>query len=86
MNKAMEYERDLQEYMSILIEQLETADESKKTYLKIALKVAMNKWITQHEEVCHLLILKLKELEESPKRQRKRVAEPNTPLSSPYSI
>jgi len=86
MNKAMEYERDLQEYMSILVEQLETADESERAYLKIALKVAMNKWITQHEEVCHLLILTLKELEESPKRQRKRVAEPNTPLSSRYSI
>jgi hypothetical protein len=86
MNKAMEYERDLQEYMSILIEQLETADEGERVQLKIALKVAMNKWITQHEEVCHLLILTLKELEESPKRQRKRVAEPNTLLSSRYSI
>jgi len=86
MNKAMEYERDLQEYMSILIEQLETADEGERIQLKISLKVAMNKWITQHEEVCHLLILKLKELEEYPKRQRKRVSEPNIPLSSRYSI
>jgi hypothetical protein len=82
----MEYERDLQEYMSILIEQLETAEEAERAYLKIALKVAMNKWITQHEEVCHLLILTLKDLEESPKRHRKRVAEPNTPWSSRYSI
>ena len=82
----MEYERDLQEYMGILLEQLETADESERITLKIALKVAMNKWISQHEEVCHLLILKLKELEESPKRMKKRVTEPNTPWSSPYSI
>lgn len=86
MNKAMKYERDLQEYMSILIEQLETDDETERAYLKIALKVAMNKWIAQHEEVCHLLLLKLKELEESTKIQRKRVAEPNTPLSSLYNI
>ena len=86
MNKAMEYERDLQEYMSILLDQLETADESERIGLKIALKVAMNKWISQHEEVCHLLILKLKELEESPKRMKKRVTEPNSPLSSPYNI
>lgn len=82
----MEYERDLQEYMSILIEQLDTADEVERIQLKIALKVAMNKWITQHEEVCHLLILKIKELEEYPKRQRKRVSEPNIHLSSLYSI
>ena len=82
----MKYERDLQEYMSILIEQLDTAEEAERITLKIALKVAMNKWITQHEEVCHLLILKLKKLEEHPKRQRKRVSEPNIPLSSPYSI
>ena len=86
MNKAMEYERDLQEYMSILIEQLETADEVERIQLKLALKVAMNKWVTQQEEVCHLLILKLKELDEYPKRHRKRIAEPNTPLSSRYSI
>jgi hypothetical protein len=86
MNKAMKYERDLQEYMSILIEQLETAEEAERITLKIALKIAMDKWITQHEKVCHLLILKLKELEEHPKRQRKRVSEPNTPLSSRYSI
>lgn len=86
MNKAMEYERALQEYMSILIEQLETADEVERTHLKLALKVAMNKWVTQHEEVCYLLILKLKELDEYPKRYRKRIAEPNTPLSSRYSI
>jgi hypothetical protein len=61
--------------MSILIEQLDSANEAERVQLKLALKVAMNKWITQHEEVCHLLILKLKELEESPKRHRKRVKE-----------
>jgi hypothetical protein len=86
MIKAIEYERDLQEYMCILLEELEVAEEDQKPSLKIALKVAMNKWITQHEEVCHLLILKLKDIEQADKKQTKRVTEPNTPLSSPYNI
>jgi len=85
MIKAIEYERDLQEYMCILLEELEVAEEQQKPSLKLSLKVAMNKWITQHEEVCHLLILKLKDLEQDKKRT-KRVPEPNSPLSLPYNI
>jgi len=61
---AMEYERDLQECVSIYVEEVDTSNETQRIKTSFFLKEAMNKWLKQHEKVCHLLILKLKELEE----------------------
>ena len=69
----MEYERDLQECLCVLLEQIDKANEQQRIQLKIELKCVMNRWITQHETVCHLLILKLKDLEQVPKKMKVRV-------------
>jgi len=73
MISEMEYERDLQESLCVLLEQIDEADEQRRIQLKIDLKALMNRWITQHETVCHLLILKLMELEQAPKIMKVRI-------------
>ena len=61
---AMEYERDLQECVSIHLEEMNTSDTIKRIKAQYAFKESIHKWYAQHEKVCTMLLFKLKEIEE----------------------